>query len=116
VTLDTLEDLHVIGTRAFLAFTNIKLYVVALLEVGSVGVVRVHEKVATALLLNETIALFRAEPFDFTLWHRHSPVFVSLVNVAFRSLVFLIEPAEEIKRLPIRLVECHTQKDLNIKE
>ena len=69
------------------------------MEGSTVGVVCVNEKVATAILLNETITLFSAEPFDLTVWHCHSPVVISSVILAFHLLICRIGSAEETKAL-----------------
>jgi hypothetical protein len=67
---------HIRGARTFFALANIKLHPVAFIKNRSVDIIRVYEQVAPAILLNETVTLFRAEPFNLTLWHYYSPVFL----------------------------------------
>jgi hypothetical protein len=65
--LGFLDYLYILGARALLAFTDFEFYGVTLLEYGTISVVRVHENVVTAILLDEPVTLVSVEPFDFAL-------------------------------------------------
>ena len=54
---------------------DFKLDLVAFLKDGAADVVRVNEDVAAAILLDESVTLFRTEPLDLTFWHLLSPAF-----------------------------------------
>jgi hypothetical protein len=114
---DALNCFYILGAWPFLTFTDFKIYVVTLLEGSSADVVDMNEKVASALLLNETITLVAAEPFDFTLWHPASPIAL-FSNTSLRSVLFdqsdALKSKANLIRFEIKIVGGLSPKLLNV--